>query len=128
MAVRFGDRRGWLALLVVVTSILGLAAMPDVMSWWRGVSPENRHDIYAIREALRPGMTREQLDEVLGREASDLVRYKWKSSDRLMVWVPVGFLSANYLYVDLMADRVVHAQIRGDSGNQDLLPDAPPDF
>jgi hypothetical protein len=33
-----------------------------------------------------------------------------------------------YLHLELREGRIVHATIRGDKGDHDRFPDAPPDF
>jgi len=109
-----------IALVAIVTF-----AWPDLLAYVNGARPENRSKVYALRNALVPGMTAEGVAKAI-TQAEPRLRQTWLRPDRLSVSAPVGFLESVYLEVDFSDGLVVHARIRDDKGR--TLADAPSDF
>jgi hypothetical protein len=97
--------------------------------YFKGWRPENRQTIYALHGAVRPGMPVGELERLLESAEYEALKRAWspERSD-LSVWVPIGLTRTCYLHVQVSGGRVVHAAVRGDEGNEDRFPDAPPDF
>jgi hypothetical protein len=98
---------------------------PDILAFVNRARPGNVAALYTFRGAMKPGMSRDALQEVVAATKAP-VRTLWKSPEELLVWVPVGFMESAYLQVFVAGDAVVHARIRGDSG--EIIPGAPADF
>lgn len=124
--------RKWRGALVSVLAVVGAISVvsitPDLAAWVLGARPDNRYQLYALRRVIQPGTKRDELIGLLKRHETPMIRHKWKSNDEVVIWVPTGFLETSYLRLQFRGESVVHAQIRGDRGEQDRLPDAPDDF
>lgn len=116
-------------LLIAGGILLLLALVPDIAARLRGHTPENRHELYALRSSIYPGMPRSALDQLLREKAdNDKMGHTWVTPDQVTIWAPVGFMEAYSLFVDLREDSVVHATIQDENGEKLETSDAPPDF
>ena len=120
-------RRKVVLALVIVGTLAALGTWPNVMGWIFGGSPGNRHALYAVRNKISPGIDRQELLRVVGESQGPTIHYKWVSAEEMTIWTPVALMEQYYLSVYLQEGRVVHARIRGTTG-EDRLDDAPPDF
>jgi hypothetical protein len=110
---------------VIVGGIV-MASFEAAARFGFGTTPNNRFHVYDLRKAIRPGMTRDELVQVLNRQTSTAIAHSWRDDTGLLAWAPIGFMRSCHLIVELEDNRVVHAAVRGDHGSR--LPDAPPDF
>jgi hypothetical protein len=93
-----------------------------------GMHPQNRLRIYALRNAVRPGMRAEELQELLAAEATRGIQHSRFGETGVSVWTHTGLMGSCYLLVQLHEGKVVHASIRGERGDHHRLPGAPADF
>jgi len=95
------------------------------LAMWNGATPHNKGHLLAVRDAVTPGMTKEQLERLLATSKAPL-RKTWKNPDALSIAAPIGFLDSVYLEIDFHEGRVAHVRVRGDGG--ELVPEAASDF
>jgi hypothetical protein len=123
---RFGQVLVVLLGLVVAFGAVGTVAF-EGYARIVGMRPENRTKVYALRRSIAPGTTTEALDRLLASEENRELK-RSSSQAGVSVWSPIGFMRVCYLHLELREGRIVHATIRGDKGDHDRFPDAPPDF
>ncbi len=92
-----------------------------------GIRPENRFQIYTVRNEIAPGMTVAELRTLLASHDNRGVEHKWFDRS-VSVWAHTGLMRSCYLLIELEGGRIVHASVRGERGDQDRLEDAPADF
>ena len=117
-------KRG-ITVAALALGVLLVVAWPDVLAFMHGARPENKNRIYALRQALMPGMHTTNVVEVVERFGAPHKR-TWLSPDRLVVSTPVGFLEDVTVELEFSQGRLVHARVRDDRGH--VPPDAPKDF
>jgi hypothetical protein len=117
-------KRAAVALAVLLAAGL-FFTWPELVAMIYGARPQNRYKVYAIRQAVNPGMAAARVVEAVEQAGRPLI-VVGMTPDRILVKAPVGYLDSVYLEIDLREGRVVHARVRDHEGR--LLADAPRDF
>lgn len=118
------------AIVVVLTLAVmgaGLLLLEGTARYVLGLKPENRRVLYRVHKEIKPGMTRQELQALLGEDRRDGLGYRWVGKENLSVWVHVGLGRTCYLGLVLADDQVEHGSIRSSEGGK-CFADDPKDF
>jgi hypothetical protein len=118
-------KRWTLGLGALVVALVAIFGWPDILAALHGARPANVRKLYALRREIPQGLARAELLRILA-SVHEPIRVTWKSPEKVLVWVPTGFMEQVYLEVSIAENRVQHADIRDDEGQ--LLQNAPPGF
>lgn len=103
---------------MLIAVVAGGYAVLEGVSWLRGSREANREILFAVHSALQPGTPKAELEGLLREAEQSGAEYKWTSEGAVSAWVTLGFWDACFLVVELKDDRVVHAALKDDDGNQ----------